>query len=473
LDLYKKFLVFIDQQDLFKQTEKIIVGVSGGPDSLTLLDLFYHYQKENNLKIIVAHLDHQIRSTSADEAKFVEEKAREYGFLFQKKVVNLPALHKNNSKSMEQLAREVRLDFFRILAKKHSTEIVALGHHQDDLVETVLLHLFRGSGLQGLRGIEPASQLNNLVIIHPLLDIKRKEIENYCNKIGLKPKFDLSNEENLYTRNKIRNIILPTIRSEINPKVDTAVYKLANIIKEEDDYLEKLAIEKLKSLIISRDHKKLVLDYQSLVNTDFVILKRILRRIFMMILGNKDDLYFDHINYMVDYLAEAKTGTGIDLPSKIRLHRNYEEIIIEQQKGSSQSNDYHFVLHLGEKVCIKDKYIVSFDQVESDLNFEEIQVKNYCYFDIDKIELPIQVRNRRRGDTFQPLGMQGNKKLKDYFIDQKIPVYKRDEIPIILDRLERIVWIAGQRMDNKFKLRANTENIGKLNVEYLKEDNYE
>ncbi|RQD75602.1 MAG: tRNA lysidine(34) synthetase TilS [Halanaerobium sp. MSAO_Bac5] len=459
MNLVREFKKNIEENNLLSTGDKVLLAVSGGADSLTMLDLFFRLKDDFAVDIALIHLDHQFRKESAQEAAFVEQKAEELGIDFYTKKVNLPEIINQENISAEAAARRERFDFFREIYFKYNFDLLALAHHQDDQAETVLLNLFRGSGLRGLSGIEKSLKLKGLKVIHPLLDFSKKEILKYCQDNNLKPRYDSSNKENIYSRNIIRNKILPIIEAEINPAVKDVIARNAKLIADEEQFLNKIAEKKYNNCLISSESDKLVLELKTLNNYDQVMKRRIFRIAYQLLKADLEDLYLEHILEIEKLLNDLTTGRGIDLPASIRVEISYEHLIffkkniIESRKITRKK-----LLELNKKnkfnsIYVLEAFIKARDNIDLNANSSQAVI------DIEKVELPLYMCSRKKGDSFIPLGMQGKKKLKDIFIDQKVPKYKRDQIPIIVDSRGNIVWVSGFRIADDYKVTAETEKV--------------
>jgi tRNA(Ile)-lysidine synthase len=468
LNLEEKFIEFVQSNDLLKNTESILLGVSGGPDSLVMLELFFKFKNYFGINIAAAHLDHLFRVESTSEADFVEEKAKNMGLEFYRKKVDVPKIVEEEKMSAESAARRERFKFFREIYFKFGFDLLALAHHRDDQVETILLNIFRGSGLRGLSGIEKRLSLNDMEIIHPLLNLSKKEIIKYCSDHQLKPRIDKSNKENIYSRNIIRNKILPIVEEEINPSVRKVIARNADLIAEEENFLDKSAEKKFLKALISSNNKILKLDLNIIKKYDNVILRRILRKAYQQLNNSLDDLYLDHILELEKLLSNTSTGRGIDLPGDIKVIINYQELVFSK-KGMIEEDLIKEKIKLN--LNTKQYYDYGFTITTSVAEAEDIEFNldnNTAVLDLDKLNLPLYFRSRKPGDSFVPLGMKGEKKIKDFLIDEKVPRYNRDSIPIIVDSEDNIVWLAGFRISENYKVTDNTNQVLVIKILFKK-----
>lgn len=460
MDFFSEFKEYIKRESLVTRGDHLLLGVSGGPDSLSMLDLFNRLKDELELKLVVFHLNHCFRQQAEHEAEFVENFCRERRLKIECRKVDVPAVASENGLSPEEAARNVRLDLIKKIMGKHQLQRACLAHNRDDLVETVLFNLFRGTGLRGLKGIEPVSRIRGIRIVHPLLRFTRDMIEEYCQFRGLNPVRDASNEQSLYTRNIIRNQLLPLIEQEINPAVKQAVFRMSSIIGDIDAFLEKQTDEAKKQVIISEKDGKYELALSRLRELSSVIRRRLVHDIYSELVGEPDDFYFKHYQAVDELILNSETGKRLSLQD-IHFIRVYEKLIITDKKPALGSAEYCFQLSLPDKVSLPGGNtlmikVASRREIELQKFFGQSHI---CCCDYEKIKFPLKVRNRRNGDKIKPLGMEGHRKVKDILIDKKIPVFTRDLIPLVVDNQDNIIWIAGIQMNDRFKVKPETERI--------------
>lgn len=230
IELEKKVLNTIKEYKLIETGEKVVIGVSGGPDSMCLLNILNNLKKDLNIDIFVAHINHMIREEADSETEYVKEFCKKIDVECFVKKVNVIKISEESKLGTEETGRRIRYDFFREIKKKTNSDKIATAHNLNDNAETVLMNIIRGSGSSGLKGIEPIK--NDL--IRPIIKCKRDEIEDYCNTLKLNPKFDKSNEENIYTRNKIRNLLLPYLKENFNPNIIETINRMSDLLKQEN-----------------------------------------------------------------------------------------------------------------------------------------------------------------------------------------------------------------------------------------------
>jgi len=277
-----KVLKTIEKFNLIEEKDKIVLGVSGGPDSICMLDILYKIKKELKFEIVVAHINHQIRKEAKEDEEYVKDFCKKRNIEFYSKSIDVQKLANNSKIGLEEAGRKVRYNFFDEILEKTNANKVAIAHNKNDVVETVFMNILRGSGIKGLRGID----VKRDKYIRPIIECERIEIEEYCKKHELEPKIDKTNSDNTYTRNKIRNVVIPYIQKEFNPNIIESVEKLSNLVKEEDMYIEKQTQEIFINLLISKKEKEIVLNLKTFNTQEKVIKARIILYTITSIFGS-------------------------------------------------------------------------------------------------------------------------------------------------------------------------------------------
>lgn len=458
--MIEKVLRTIEKYNMIEKDDKIVMGISGGPDSLCMLDVLFNLKGKFNLKLYVVHVNHMIRGEDAKkDAAFVEKLCKDLDlpfFLFEE---NVPYLAKKMGLSEEQAGRYVRYKAFEETLKRVGGNKIAVAHNKNDVAETVLLNILRGTGLRGLIGIKPV----NGNIIRPLIEIERREIEKYLKDKNLHPRIDHTNYEDLYTRNKIRLKVIPYIEEVFKIDLVENLSKMAAILLEEDDYLE-AKCEEVFNQICEINGEEIKVDVDALKSQHTAIKRRLVRRMYFYVKGETDGLEYGHVEDVLN-LLDKPTSSKIDLPFEIEALKMYNNLVIRKKKAKEKVK-FKEVLKIPGVTTIEGigkfkAYVVDISQVDDFNKGEYIK-----FFDYDKIKGEIVVKSREDGDRFSPLGMRGTKKLKEFFIDEKIPREERDYIPLVAIGKE-IVWVVGYRMSEKFKVDKNTSKV--LVIEYTKE----
>ena len=301
-------------KDLIKDGDKIVLGVSGGPDSMCMLDMMRELKEEKNIdfKIYVAHINHMIRKEAIDDEKYVQDYCKRYNIEFYVKRADVQKIAKDKKIGTEEAGRKVRYVFFEEVLQKTGSNKIAIAHNKNDKIETIIMHLLRGSGLSGLKGIEP---IRDNKYIRPLLECEREEIEQYCEKKNLHPRIDKTNFENEYTRNKIRNIVIPYIKKEFNPNIIQTLSRLSEVAKDESNYVDLQTQKTYNKLLIEKTDKQIVLNLKKFNQEENVIQKRLVLKSIKDLNGSADRIEKIHIEDIVK-LCNNNVGNKYLTPNK-------------------------------------------------------------------------------------------------------------------------------------------------------------
>lgn len=270
--LKEEVLKTIETYNLIEKNDKIVIGVSGGPDSICLLHVLYDLKEKLGIEIVVAHVNHMLRDVADLETEYVQSFCKKLGIECYVKKADILEISKTQKKGTEEVGRQVRYDFFDEVAKKTNSNKIATAHNSNDRAETVILNILRGSGLSGLKGIEP---IRDNKYIRPLINTDRQDIENYCNDNKLEPKYDKTNNENIYTRNKVRNTVIPYIKKEFNPNIIKTINRLSSLATEENEYLQAITKQEFENLLIEKT-ENIILDLHKFNSLNLVIKRRLI-----------------------------------------------------------------------------------------------------------------------------------------------------------------------------------------------------
>ena len=270
--LKEEVLKTIETYNLIEKNDKIVIGVSGGPDSICLLHVLYGLKEKLGIEIVVAHVNHMLRDVADLETEYVQSFCKKLGIECYVKKADILEISKTQKKGTEEVGRQVRYDFFDEVAKKTNSNKIATAHNSNDRAETVILNILRGSGLSGLKGIEP---IRDNKYIRPLINTDRQDIENYCNDNKLEPKYDKTNNENIYTRNKVRNTVIPYIKKEFNPNIIKTINRLSSLATEENEYLQAITKQEFENLLIEKTENN-ILDLHKFNSLNLVIKRRLI-----------------------------------------------------------------------------------------------------------------------------------------------------------------------------------------------------
>ena len=444
----------IEKYKLIDKKDNVLIGLSGGPDSVFLFHILKDLRKELDFNLHIAHVNHGIRGKEAlKDQIFVEDLAKQYNLPFYLKLADMDGYAREHNLSSEEAGREIRYDFFNEILDRLGGGKIAVGHNKSDQVETMLMRFFRGTGIDGLRGIE----YKNNNIIRPMLNIRREDLENYLKENGLESRIDKTNLETIYNRNKIRLETIPHIEKNYNPNLIDTVFRSSDNFKEDSDFLESYTDEIYKK-ITKRSKDMVLIDKESFLKEHRSIRSRILRKIIENIKGDLQGITQQHIVNSLDFIEMGNTGKMIDLLEDIKVFISYDRIKVGKNI-EIYKEDFCFDL-VGEKTKIDElKIEVELEVMDID-KFKTFGQNPYIkYFDYDKIKSNLQIRNRRNGDVFQPFGMDGrSKKVKDFFIDEKVPRDERDKV-LFLTENDNILWLVGYRINDNYKITESTEKV--------------
>lgn len=326
----EKVIETIKKYNLIENGDKIVLGVSGGPDSICMLSILNEIKQDNNLnfEIVVAHINHMIRKEAIEDEKFVKEFCEKIQIPFYSKSIDVKKFANNNNIGTEEAGRIARYEFFDEILKKTNSNKIAIAHNKNDKIETIIMNILRGSGIAGLKGIEP---IKSNKYIRPLIDCERYEIEEYCNKKEIEARIDKTNFENIYTRNKIRNIVIPYIKEEFNPNIVQTIDRLSDLVKEENEFLENLVKNTYQDLLIEEGKEEIILDIKKFNKQEKVIKSRILLYTISRLLGSTKGIEKVHIEDIIK-LVSKNIGNKYLTPNKsIKiLIKNYKIYFINQ-----------------------------------------------------------------------------------------------------------------------------------------------
>lgn len=415
--------------------EYVIVGVSGGPDSMALLTIL---SKVSN-RVVCAHINHNVRTESKDEEKFVKEYCNKIGVVFES--VTIKNYTDNN---FHQQAREFRYNYFEDLIKKYQAKYLFTAHHGDDLIETILMRIVRGSTLKGYSGFDKEVTKKDYKIIRPFIELSKDEIINFNQENDIPYVIDCSNEKDIYTRNRFRKVILPFLKQE-----DVNIVKKFNCYSETlskyDQYIRKIALNKKEKI-----YNNLVIDIELFNQEDLVIKEEILYLIF-------EELYKEnlvkvsdkHIQLLLELITSSKANSLIYLPNRLKAIKSYGMIVFEF--GDVNLSSYEF--ELTDKINLANGNNIEI------ISKSEVDDNNICRLNLEEIKLPLYVRTRHNGDKMEVKKLDGHKKINDIFIDNKISTKDRNLWPVVTDSTGLIVWLPGLKKSKFDKTKEEKYDI--------------
>lgn len=460
--IFEKVIDAINKYKMIETGDKIVVGISGGPDSVCLLHILDRLKKDFDLTIYAVHLNHQIRGVEAQkDAYFVAQLCEKLGITYFIKSIDVVQYCKDNGFSIEEGARKLRYEIFDEIKTKTKSNKVAVGHNLNDQAETVLMRMMRGTGLQGLKGIE---HIRQDVIIRPILDLSRKEIEDYCEENNLNPRIDQSNLEEIYTRNKIRLKLIPYMKDNFNDNIVESIVRMSSNIKNDSDYIEENTIEAFNK-VAQNNENSVSINVDEYEKLHIAIKSRIIRKAIENLCGSTKNIEQKHIEDVFELESDDKIDKQINLPNGIFVYRKLKKLIITTEEIVIQ--DVKFCYNIPSEGFVKIKEIGMLMEIQkmSITNHKNSKTnKEAKIFDLDKIKGGMQVRNREEGDKIK-LSM-GSKKLKQLFVDEKIPREDRSKIPVIVDE-EGILLVGDLRISEEYKVDSMTKEVLKVTFKKL------
>jgi tRNA(Ile)-lysidine synthase len=453
----------IRRHALLRAGERVLVALSGGPDSVALLHLLLDLQRDGDGIVAgVAHFHHQLRGADADgDEVFCRELAATLALPIEVEREDVRQAARDAGRSIEDMARALRYAFLDAAADRVRADVIAVGHTLDDQAETFLLRLVRGAGSRGLSGIRPRAGR----VIRPLLEISRAELRDDSRQRGLVWREDASNRDVTIPRNRVRHELIPYLEREFNPGITHVLAREASLARVDDDRLQEEAIDLTSTIVLSTTDGKTEIDAVALRSLDPALSSRVAfhalaRRPHGRFVG------FDHVEKILR-LAEAPDGTSVDLPGQ-RATRRGSTIILgppvprARRGDTSESNSFRFPLSIpGEVTLDKQGWAVSAhraDSVDRPAGFGPARGLEVAIA-ADPVALPLAIRSRQLGDRFRPLGMEHRKKLQDFLVDRKIPREIRDSLPLVVDDDDRIVWVVGESVAEDFRVTGASRGV--------------
>jgi len=457
-DLITKVKDDITQNNLLSKADIILVAFSGGPDSTALLLALHKLSKKFKFRLKACYINHNIRPQAVKkEIEFCRELCDKLKVPFILVDADIPRYARESKLSLEEAGRAFRLEALPKIARDENCNKIALGHHLDDAVETVLFRLFRGTGPGGLNPVKPLSG----IFIRPLYNFTKSEIEGWLKKKKIKYMIDRTNLQSDYSRNYIRNKIIPVIEKHFGPMYRRSIETFIKIIAGEDEFLRCIAEKEIKKLSTVTPGGKIVVDLKKIGSYDVALRRRIIKTVLERLADRPGRGSFDEIERIND-IIEGKLKTT-NLGQGLRAIRDKDSLYFSAGniKLSRRKIDIGSKINLSEiNSALKTTVISSpSDDYKGRKNRLKVSI------DLEKINQPLSIRGIRPGDRFVPLGMKGTKKAGDFLTDRKIPRYIRDEIPVIEDA-EGIIWLAGHEISERVKIDKETRKV--LQIELIR-----
>ncbi len=456
--IFEKTLSTIKKYNLIEDGDKIVLGLSGGPDSVCLLHLLSRLKEAMNIEVYAAHLNHQIRGIEAQkDALYVSQLCESLGITFFVKSINVPEYCKENKLSIEEGARKLRYEMFFEIKENLNADKIAVAHNMNDQAETVLMRIMRGTGLQGLKGID---YIRDGVIIRPILDIEREEIESYCEQYNLNPRIDKTNLETIYTRNKIRLELIPYMKENFNSNVMESLVRMSRSVKLDNDFIEEEAFKKFKEVAFINGYN-LEIKLDKYKNLHKSLKTRIIRQGIKYVLGDTNFIDQKHIDEIIILELDSKIDKKLVLPRGLFVYRQKgklvfttKEIVPQKEKDFSLEVPKNGFVKIHEADVIIETEIIPINKYRGLKKDKSLK----C-FDNNKIEGGIFVRNRRSGDKIKLSG--GSKKVKQLLVDLKIDKSEKGKVPIIHDD-NGILCVGNFKNSEEYKIDEKTKEVLKI-----------
>ena len=434
--LKDRFLNFIEEQNLFKTNDKILIALSGGIDSVVMLNLFV----QSKFQISVAHCNFNLRGKESDgDALFVKKLSEKYALTYFEKQFDTLDFAEKNKISTQMSARKLRYDWFEEIRQKHDFQYIAIAHNKNDLAETFLINLTRGTGINGLTGIK--TKIN--FIIRPLLFASRDEIINYQKEHQLLFREDSSNASTKYIRNKIRHDIIPQFEN-INPNFLQTITNNTEHLQDTALIYENWILEKKEKIFFSQKDA-------------FFLKKEEIKKI-----KHQRILIYELLKpYFFNKATSDKILQSLEFIGKQFFSKKYRLIVDREYLILSKIQKQEFKKIFIEKTAknLKNPIHLDFQIIKKDDNFILEKENDLAFLDLEKLDFPLILRKWEKGDFFYPIGMKGKKKLSDFFTDNKFSIMEKEQVYLLTSSKNEIIWIIGHRLDNRFKIEKQTQEI--------------
>ncbi len=462
--MYKKVIKYIKTNGLINEGDRVLVAFSGGPDSVCLLNMLNELKEKFNIEVGAVHINHMLRGEEADiDEEYVKEFCQQKSIPCYVKRIDIKKYSKEKRMSSETAGRKARYDFFEEISQKENYNKIATAHNANDQAETVLFRMIRGSGIEGLGGIK---NFRDNKIIRPILCLSREEVELYIKNNNLKPRIDKTNFERDYNRNKIRLDILPYIKKNFNENIIETLNRMSLQLQKDNQFLEEEALKIYKQYCANKN-EYFIIKRDTFSNNEAIV-TRVIRKCLINYSKQNFDFEMKHI-YEIIQLFNKETGKVINMPNGIIAENIYGDIILKKN-NKKHSNNYNenVILRkdlINDSSIIFGDYEITFNVLDNnEKNKQNIKKDSFTrYFNFDKIENIITIRTRQNGDKIKPFGMKGSKKLKDVFINMKVPKELRDSIPIICFDYN-IAYISGYKISEDYKVLNTNRKILKITV---------
>ncbi|MDL2281018.1 tRNA lysidine(34) synthetase TilS [Selenomonadales bacterium OttesenSCG-928-I06] len=463
---------FIKKHQLISPEDKILAACSGGCDSFALTHILATIQEEFNFQLFVANINHMLRPESYEEALIVEKFCANLNIPYYHKAIDIKAFMKSSNKSLQEAARYKRYEYLNELAINLNINKIATGHHLDDQVETIILNILRGTGSSGLNGIKPISHN----IIRPVLNLTRNETEEYCKENKITWCEDSSNFKTDYLRNKVRLELIPLLEDSYNPNIKENICRISEIVTAESNFIDESTLKYFDKLTDEKN-SDIYLDIKQFKKLHLALQRNLIRKIIEKNIGSLTGISFNYVESLINMALNSQIGSVFVIPNLLNVEKTYEKLIFYKdiskktnRKNLNKSDDIFIEINVPGVTLFPELsleiHTITYPK-ENKPKADSFKPDFEATFDLDSVNLPLLVRTRKIGDRFKPLNMSGSKKLKDFFIDEKIPQKDRNSLPLVCDQ-DDILWIVGHRLSDKGKITSQTKNIIQIKIKVIK-----
>ncbi len=447
----------IKKYHLLEKGDRVVVALSGGADSCALLLSLLALGEALCLKIIVAHFNHGLRHLRSDEDEvFCRNMAQKSGLVFVSEKMRQTAIPRGMSP--EDYFRRERYRFLDKVAADNGANKIALGHHLEDQVETVLLNFLRGSGLDGLKGMLPMRENR---YIRPLMEVSRKEIIAFLKETGSAYREDSSNDSAVFLRNRVRGELIPFLKDKYNPRIEQNLVRMAEIIRRDDDLICGYIHAIMASSHVQKRKNEVSFSAEYFRELHAALGYRLIKALLESLVSAGVGFSSSHIQLLVDLAGGNSSGKAVSLPYGLYALKEYDRIFIRRDR-IDPIPDYEYPITIPGTVDLKERRLILSARWAA-IDELDFKCRQNAYFDADKIKGSLLVRNRRCGDWFEPLGTKGSQKIKKLFIDRKIPRPERDRIALITDQ-ESVIWIENMHLSERIKVSPQTKRMVILEI---------
>jgi tRNA(Ile)-lysidine synthase len=477
--LIKLIKATIKKHSMLKLGHTVLIGVSGGADSIALLHILLKLSPEFDLRLGIAHFNHGLRVAESErDAGFVKSVAENLNLPFYHQKVDVKNFSIHHKLSIEEAGRTLRYKFFYDTARKHGFDKIALGHQKEDMAETILINILRGSGPQGISGIPPKRDM----VIRPLININRTDIEIFLQSENISHITDSTNMDQQFLRNRIRHSLIPLLATEYNAEIVENLNRTGEILRDEQIWLDSMIEALLEKTKLPGDNNNFNLSIPELKKMPIAAARRIIRQGVSKIKGNLHGISFKHMDAVLDLIISNNKNNQFDFPGPVRVKRENDKLVIFRRKNNIrfktdgvkhhefQQPLFEYQINGPQTVFIKEiNQLVQLTELSSKEVFCLKKSHFYAtdpqeeYIDMACLCYPLIIRSFRAGDRFKPLGLNGSQKLKKFFINNKVPFSQKKKIPL-LECSGKIIWVAGYRIDDSVKVKSSTQRVLKARL---------